>query len=238
MPNAYRGSSEKAYEGLRDDVVSGFYAPGQAIAELEAAERYQVSRTPVREAIRLLVAEGLLTLVPRRGVFVREITARDVTEVSELREALESWAIEAGAGRIDREELQRLADQYDEAQDSSLGPEVFHYNADTELHQLIIEAAGNRRVVDVLRTQTLQTARLRALLWRRADTQVDAHIAERLQDAAREHRELIAALLDGDTDAARALLVEHLRKGRDDLIHLLATIDFAAEPHVSAETRT
>lgn len=237
MPDT-KGSSERAYDGLRYDVVSGFYAPGQAINELEAAERYQVSRTPVREAIRLLAAEGLLTLVPRRGVFVREITARDVTEVFELREALEGWAVEAGVGRIDRKELQRLADQYDEAQDNSLGPEIFHYTADTELHQLIVEAAGNRRIADVLHTQTLQTARLRALLWRRADTRVDAHIADRLQDASREHRELIAALLEEDTDRARSLLVEHLRKGRDDLIHLLATSDLASEPHVPTEART
>ena len=222
-------SSARAYEGLRDDVVSGFYVPGQAISELEAAERYEVSRTPVREAMRLLAAEGLLTLVPRRGVFVREITARDVHEVFELREALESWAIEAAGHRIDRDALRSLAYQYDRvSEEGGVQPEVFQYSAETELHHLIIEATGNRRLAEVLRTQTLQTARLRALYWRQSDSRIDDHIDERLRAAGREHRELIGRLLEEDYAGARELLVEHLRRGREDLLHLLATVDLAA----------
>jgi len=216
----------RVYTGLRDDIVSGYFLPGEPIHEEAAAARYEVSRTPVREAVKLLASEGMLTIVPRQAVIVREITARDVFEIFELRVALESYAIATAGDLVDQDALLRLAESYDRAvADESAAPEVFQYSVDTELHQLIVNALGNHRITDVLKTQTLQMARLRALFWRRADHRIDSQMNQRLERAAEEHRQLIGLLLDGDLVGAGGLLTDHLYRGRDDLLHLLATTD-------------
>lgn len=216
----------RVYTGLRDDIVSGYFLPGEPIHEEAAAARYEVSRTPVREAVKLLASEGMLTIVPRQAVIVREITARDVFEIFELRVALESYAIATAGDLVDQDALLRLAESYDRAvAGESAAPEVFQYSVDTELHQLIVNALGNHRITDALKTQTLQMARLRALFWRRADLRIDSQMNERLERAAEEHRQLIGLLLDGDLVRARGLLTDHLVRGRDDLLHLLATTD-------------
>jgi GntR family transcriptional regulator, rspAB operon transcriptional repressor len=227
------------YELLRDDILSGFYKPGQAVREVELAERHGVSRTPVRDAVQRLGAEGLVTLVPRSAILIREISARDVAEIFQIREALEGFAVAVKGASIDRAGLQRLSDGY-AAMDAAktIGedvspPEVFEYSVDTELHRLIVSALGNSRINDVMRIHTQQIARLRALFWRLANQEVDERMALSCEKAASDHRQLVDKLLAGDYEEAHTLLVAHLRRAAVDLIYLVSTVDLTTSPVVT-----
>ena len=84
---------QQVYEILRDDICNGIYAPGQQIQEVELSKKLEISRSPIREALRQLVSEGLAVEYPNRGVFVKTYTAKDIEDVFDLRILLESYAI-------------------------------------------------------------------------------------------------------------------------------------------------
>ena len=84
---------QQVYEILRDDICSGVYAPGQQIQETELSKKLEISRSPIREALRQLVSEGLAVEYPNRGVFVKTYTPKDIEDVFDLRILLESYAI-------------------------------------------------------------------------------------------------------------------------------------------------
>lgn len=226
MVNREPSAEDRVYRGVRADVMAGLLIPGEPLSEGGIATQYGVSRTPARQAMRRLVHEGLATTHPSRGTVVREVTARDVAEIFELRQALEGFAVRHAGAHIDREALERLGRAYGDASTSSGGrsPEVFHWGADTELHRLIISAAHNGRMATVLDQQSLQLARLHALFWRMADRFVDASLTASRSRAADEHAELISLLLRADFATAADLLERHLQRGSDDLIGLLARI--------------
>ena len=101
---------DQVYQILRDEICAGKYAPGSWLQETELTEYLGVSRSPVREALRRLVADGLLMEIPNKGVFVKEFTARDIDEIFDMRVMLESYAIRNSRSRMTSARLQKLFD--------------------------------------------------------------------------------------------------------------------------------
>ena len=99
---------EQVYQILRDDICQGVYAPGTRLQEVDLAENLNVSRSPVREALRQLAADGLLLEIPNKGVYVKEFTAKDIGEIYDLRVMLESYGIFHSAGHITSARRERL----------------------------------------------------------------------------------------------------------------------------------
>ena len=203
-------SKEKIYQSLRADIISHRLMPGQAIREDELADRLGVSRTPVREMLRRLEHEDLVRVVPNKGVFVSELTDKDIEEVLEIRLALETAAARSAATKLTAEQTKELKDirkQLDTA--VKLKDSVLSFEADTRLHGLILQAAGNKRAHRIINNLMGQIHRIRF---------ISGHKPGRIDTTVKEHKEIVQALLNGDPDGAEKAMRKHLDSTREILL--------------------
>ncbi|UYN93581.1 MAG: GntR family transcriptional regulator [Enhydrobacter sp.] len=194
---------EAAAERLRTLIIEGVLAPGARLNERELSERLGVSRTPLREAFRMLAAEGLLAQLPNRGVQVVALSREDVRHAFEVMASLEGLAGELAAGRVtDRDivDLRTLQADMEVAHERRDLPT--YYGINRAIHDRINAIAGNPVLTQSYRTLN---ARLHALRFR-------SNLNCRKWDkAVAEHRSMVAALAARDSDRLRDLLVKHLR---------------------------
>ncbi len=191
---------QKAYEYLYNAIVTNKLPPGVAIAEQEISNVLGISRTPVREALKQLEAEGLVRHVPLRGTFVEEITTQDLEEIFALRETLEVLALKTAITEITNEELYEIeillrSLEYDSSNEK-------FYDSDRRLHDLIVKHGGNRRLAQILNNLNSQMERLR---------HIAAMKPHRLEQSKKEHLAIVAALKKRDLEEAERLLRQHLR---------------------------
>jgi DNA-binding GntR family transcriptional regulator len=195
--------SDRAYYELRKLIVSLELAPGSIVNERELMERLGLGRTPVREALRALAAEGLVEVYPRRGMFVSNVEVRDLAAVSELRVELEGFAARLAAERATDEErdtargllaeLDRAAGEQDERLLIELDQRI-HRHVYRLTHNAFLEKALNEHFVLSLRIWFLALDRV-----------------PRLARAVQEHRKLLKAIADGDGDRAASIMRLHVR---------------------------
>ncbi|MDJ0653885.1 MAG: GntR family transcriptional regulator [Xanthomonadales bacterium] len=202
-------AAEKAYQELRSSIIDGSHPPGSRIIEQEVAAAAGVSRTPVREALRRLEAEGLLRFVPNQGAFVRSWNAQDVEDIFELRAMLEGYAARLAArSASDAQvaELQSLAEQQrDAARRRSRGwlNRVADLNA--RFHDLLQEAAQSERLAATLAT----LSNLPLVLQTFRDYQ-----DEDLERSAHHHLELVEAIKARDPVWAESVMHAHVMAAR------------------------
>lgn len=203
-PGAASRLSEQVYQTLLESVLSGSLAPGAAVSELAVAKQLGVSRTPVHDAIRQLVKDGLLRQEPNRRAVVAEFTAADIREVFELRRLLEGEAAALAAPRIARPTLQALratADQLAKVWGKPGWVERWA-DFDEEFHAAVARAAGSKRLCqEVLRYRRLH----RGL--NKTHTAADS-----LRQALDEHLAILDALDRRDPVAARTAMEVHIRE--------------------------
>ena len=190
----------QAYEYLKHAITVDEIPPGSPLVELELSESLQMSRTPIREAMRQLETEGLVTTYPARGSFVTVLTPDDVQEIYELRLALELWALERSIARITDEELDALQAAFEEGYRTGAW-ETLH-NADRGLHDLITEKAWSRRLLMLLSLLNTQAERIRYQ---------SARSLGRDDLSYREHLHIIQCIRERDLEQSRAALRTHLR---------------------------
>lgn len=136
--------SERVTRHLRDEIVDGVRRPGSRLVERELAEALGVSRLPVREALRTLVSEGLVTPRPRTWAVVREFTTSDIADLDEVRSGLETLAFRLAAVRHTREGLERLRATVDAELDAARADDaVAARRAAADFHQTVISLAAN-----------------------------------------------------------------------------------------------
>ena len=102
--DSYKPLRDIVFEALREAIIAGQLRPGERLMEVQIADELGVSRTPVREAIRKLELEGFVIMVPRKGAYVSDISIKDITDVFEIRRALEGLAVELAARRMTEDE--------------------------------------------------------------------------------------------------------------------------------------
>ena len=153
---AARNRSGGAYEAIREAIVSGQYAPGTQLVERLLAEELGISRTPVRDALARLVAEGFVEQMPNLGVFVRKLDRHEAIQLVELRQVLESGAAALAAGQISRDqgdELIGLAEELDRAQvEFHAAHAALPLDLDTQFHQRVCVLAQNDEISRILFT--------------------------------------------------------------------------------------
>ncbi len=143
-------SADVVYRSVKEQIVDGTLAPGGWLVEAELADQFQVSRTPVREALKRLVAERLAAHDPFRGTIVRSVDPREAAEIGEMREVHDGLAARLAASRITESLLKEMVDvqaQLVLAVNSNRISDAASYNA--RFHQLLYEAAGNKRLAEV-----------------------------------------------------------------------------------------
>lgn len=142
---------EIVYEELKRQILKGEIAPGHRMMEVELADDMGVSRTPVREAIRKLEKEGLVTIEPRKGAYASDISIKDMVDVLEVRQYLESLAAGMAAVRITPEEklqLQEATDAYKQAVESEDTSEIIKW--DENFHKIIVDCSGNKTLIQMI----------------------------------------------------------------------------------------
>lgn len=191
--------AETVYRRMRRDLLRGRIRPGTRITEEWAATNYRVSRTPVREACRRLAEEGLLTHRPRRGYSAPVIDAAEISDLYEVRRALEVLAVRlAAAGRGSREPLARQRAVW---ADGSLEPGETAVFRDEAFHLALARAAGNRALEGILEGVN---ARIRLVRVH------DFFDRARIEATRRQHLAVLDAVEDGDGERAAALLEAHI----------------------------
>jgi DNA-binding GntR family transcriptional regulator len=188
------------YEQLKQMAVLYTIRPGERVNELELAERFNVSRTPLREALNRLVAESLLSFVPNRGFFVRRLERQDVFDLYELRRSLESAAVMLAAERADARDIRALRKFWKDVLRVKVKVPAEELVAkDEEFHMRLVALSGNNEMVRALYGIN---ARIHFVRW------VD--LEQRGHDAFAEHLDLLDALEARDAARCRALVETHI----------------------------
>lgn len=202
-------AAERAYDAIRAGILTGDHAPGARLPEGELATAIGVSRTPVREALHRLDAEGLVSFSPNRGAQVVAFSDRDVDEIYSLRALLEGDAARRAAPRIGPDATDRLRGLADAMEDVGLDPapaaraRIAGLNRD--FHATILAAADNRRLEALLGAVVLVPLVHRTF---------HRYSTEALSRSFHHHRELIAAMEVGDGDWAGAVMRAHVHAAR------------------------
>ncbi|EYT79561.1 GntR family transcriptional regulator [Streptomyces andamanensis] len=201
-PGDFMPESERVTRQLRDEILDGVRGPGSRLVERELAEALGVSRLPVREALKTLVSEGLVTPRPRTWAVVREFTASDVADLDEVRSALETLAFRLAAQRHTRDGLRRLrADLDAELEAARAGDAVRARRSAADFHQTVTALAANELLNELDR---VLSSRMRWFRGRHDD----------LLGVAREHEALYQAIAARDVARVEALVLHHLATGR------------------------
>ena len=210
-----RGLHEEVAVRLRAMLVEGRIAPGGKLNERELCEMLKVSRTPLREAIKLVAAEGLVDLLPNRGAIAVKLTESDVLHAFEVLAQLEGLSGELAAQRITTAELAEIKAMHYEMLACFARKDLpGYYQRNAEIHAAINAAAKNPVLTKLYREVN---ARVQSLRFRTNQNQA------KWKSAVKEHEQMLAALEAHDGARLRAVLVEHLLRKRDAVLEFLRT---------------
>ncbi len=197
---------------LREEIFSGAFAPGSFLDEAALCEKLAISRTPLREALKVLTAEGLLRHEPRRGCFVNQVTEKDLDEIFPVIALLEGRCAYEAARNASDAELQALEAMHDKLVKAARAKRINdYYAANFAIHEAIITLADNRWLAQVISDlrKILKLARLQQL-----------HAPGRLEQSLAEHLAVFAALKARDSEGADAAMRTHLTRQREALREL------------------
>lgn len=212
--DSYKPLRELVCEKIRQAITTGIFRPGERLMEIQLAEEMGVSRTPVREAIRKLELEGFVVMIPRRGTYVADISIKDITEVYEIRTALESLAAGLAAERISDEELEEMQrllveiGQYVEAENEEEHMDEI-VRIDSSFHDILYQASRNERLVNIISNLREQITTLRGR---------SMHYPGRLKDTLSEHKVIVDMLAQRDAEKAQQVVREHLENAEHTLL--------------------
>lgn len=197
---------------LRDDIVLGRRPPGSRLVERDIAAELNVSRLPVREAIRTLVGEGVVVARPRTWAIVRQFTMQDIQDLGEVREAIETLLFVFAAQRHDDHGLARLTAIYEQEHAAALADDVDGARlAAGMFHEVAAGLAGNEMLDELI---AVFVTRLRWLFGQHDD----------LLGMAEEHRVILEAIAARDVDRLREIVPAHLRVGQAEAARRLAQV--------------
>ncbi len=205
---------EKILETIREAILKGALKPGEKVAEPELAERFGISRTPIREAFRQLESEGYLTVIPRKGAVVTSLSERDVEEFYAIKSILEGYAARIAAEKLSNRDMERL-----EAINAHLeqlakdGDVKTFFRVHNEFHELFIKAAGNDKLLELINQLVMKFNRLRM---------ASLSLPGRMEISVREHRKIIEAFRNQDGAKADQLVSKTAAIGGQVLIQSMA----------------
>ncbi|NKE65794.1 GntR family transcriptional regulator [Ramlibacter sp. RBP-2] len=203
---------DEVAQQLRERIFSGELTPGSFLDEPALAEQMDISRTPLREALKVLTAEGLVRHEPRRGCFVNEVTEQDLDEIFPVLTMLEGRCAFEAALHASDADLQALEALHDKLARHARARRINdYYAANYAIHEAIISLAGNRWLAQVIGDlrKIVKLARLQQL-----------HAPGRLEESLAEHQAVFAALRTRDAAAAEAAMRVHLERQREALREL------------------
>ena len=212
--NEYLPLRDVVFNTLRQGILTGELKPGERLMEIHLADKLGVSRTPIREAIRMLELEGLVKMVPRRGAEVAKISEEDMRDVLEVRKVLESLATKLACGRITQEQkimLTEAADNFVKATKSGNATAIAQ--ADVKFHDVILNASGNKRLVQMVNNLAERIYRYRL------EYVKDKNNYARLIE---EHAHILENVIAGDEENATMYAEMHIDNQEKNMLSQLS----------------
>lgn len=193
---------QTAYNKIKEMIIDGTIKKEMPLVERQLCEVLDISRTPVREALRELAADGLVEIIEGKGVFVKRIEFRDMIEIFEVREALECMAMKLFMERIEPKNIELFKEYMKQQEDAyEAGEHDKFMKVDMKIHNLIAEGAQNTRLknsIAVIYDQIRQIA-------------ISAKDDKKVRDMAiKAHKKILEAVLAGDSEAAQKAVAEHI----------------------------
>lgn len=208
--NEFLPLRDVVFNTLRQAILTGELKPGERLMEIHLANKLGVSRTPIREAIRKLELEGLVTMIPRRGAEVAQITEKSMNDVLEVRRALDALCVELACERITQEDTERLRLACEAFETAVRTGDIKKIaRADVELHDIIVQATGNQRLVQLINNLSEQMYRYRFEYIK------DSSQHQRLID---EHRMIYESIVKKDKEAASQAAHVHIDNQKKAII--------------------
>jgi len=210
---------EKILENIRDAIISGTLKAGSRVSEPDLAERYGISRTPIREAFRQLESEGYLTVIPRRGAVVCDFSQKDVEEFYAIKSILEGYAARRACEKLTQKELDRLQsinDRLAELADQNDVKTFFKVHGD--FHDMFIKAADNEKLRELITSLVTKFQRLRFM---------SLSMPGRMRISVQEHEKIIEAFRKKDPTTAETLVRKNAEYGGKVLMDGGATLSQA-----------
>ncbi len=210
---------EKILETIRDAILKGTLKPGERVSEPDLAERFGISRTPIREAFRQLESEGYLQVVPRKGAVVASLSERDIEEFYAIKIILEGFAAKMAAENLTEKDIERLESINERLQKmADEGDVKKFFRVHNEFHEVFIKAAGNDKLSEMINQLVMKFKRLRL-----------ASLSQpgRMEGSVEEHRNMIRAFKNHDGDSADGLVRHAATIGADMLIQSMKQSDLA-----------
>lgn len=198
-----RSLSIFVYNHIKEDILSDRLRPGERLLEIQLSERLGVSRTPIREAFKMLENENFVVIRPRRGVVVAEFDKGDVLQMLEVRQNLEGFASALAAKRITSEELEELKSAAEDFKVASADYNVTEMiDSDTRFHSIIIKAAKNGRLTNIIDALHDQFKRFRLQFFQRKGSYKEVYS---------EHQKIYDAIASNDSNRARNAAEAHIK---------------------------
>jgi len=198
---------EQAFSAVKGLIVDGTLPPGTFVSEGELAATLKMSKTPIRSALERLAELGFISISPQRGIVVREMSIREVTDHYDIRMALESFVLRHVAGRLTSAQLEALHDSIHRQRAAVDTRDIAAYtDADGEFHLMTCEFFDNEQILRVMRHQRDKLSLVVERIHRRD--------LGRMAVSMREHESILAALESGDGDHAARLVIAHLASGK------------------------
>lgn len=215
MPN--RDLKNLAYDTLRKKLINCEYKPGSMLNEAQLSDELGFSRTPIRHALATIEQEGFIRIIPKKGIYVTEVSLNDVRQIFQVRAEIEPIALRMAGPFLPKNELQNFKKQF-------LGEEPTvpaDYKLDTAMHLFIIEHCGNRFIINMMQRVFDENTRV---IISSGQNKIKIH------DACKEHLEILDLLIDGDIDRAQVSMRTHIESCKK------AALDFFynLEPYQSA----
>lgn len=201
-----------AYDELRARFDNRLYPPGTFLSERQLADELGMSKTPVKAALERLELEGFITVSPQSGIVVRELSLDEITQMYEIRVALEGYVLRSLAGRLSKEQLAKWELNLQKYAAVGRGSESLR-NAvllDAEFHLLPSQFLGNKLIINTMQQFSVQMFQV--------INRVFSRLPSRVSQSLIEHREIVQAVRQGKGDKARELGENHLRVGHEVLV--------------------
>ncbi len=202
--------SEQAYQAIMEAILSLQLRPGTFLSIGDLANQLEISRTPVRDALLWLQRDGLVTLVPQKGVYVSEISVKDIENIYELRIVLESYAARVATTKLTPDDLNKLEETINEAQQAfEQGDRVLASDFGRQIHDRLVQQVGNKRLTLYLNDLDIHYTRIRRF---------SVLIPGRFEKSHEEHQKILIALQSGDSKKAEQAMADHLSSVHKDIL--------------------
>jgi len=201
---------EKIANSIREAIIKGSLKPGERIAEPDLAEKFGISRTPLREAFRQLESEGFLTTIPRRGAVVSSLTEKDVKEFYEIKSLLEGYAASLATEKLTEKDLKKMSSiNFQLEKLAEDGDAKGFFKIHNDFHDVFWKAAGNEKLFELINNVMKQFRRFRI---------ASLILPGRMSISVSQHKQIIEAFKNKDKDLAKQLVMENAKIGGEVLL--------------------